>query len=58
MHNLNDFLQVLRNSLSNILPEFKIMHQCWNRALGRPMKGIKDKEKVDSEPEEPSTKGM
>ena len=61
VHNLKDFLQMLRESLSKILPEFKIMHQCWNRALGRSIKGIKNEgkeEKSDSETEELSTTGM
>ena len=61
MHNLKDFVQILRESLSKILPEFKLMHQCWNRDLGRSIKGIEDKEveeKDDSKTEESSTKGM
>ena len=61
VHNLTDFLQILRESLSKILPPFKIMHQCWNRALGRSFKGMENKEieeKSEAKTKEPSTEGM
>ena len=37
----------LRISLSKVLPEFKLLLHCWNKGLGRPVKGSEVKESVD-----------
>lgn len=49
IHNLTAFLPAFREALSKHLPEFRVMHQCWNRAIGISMKG--KIEKSDSEDE-------
>ena len=53
VHNLTAFLPAFREALSKNLPEFRVMHQCWNRAIGISMKRVRkmDKEKSDSEEE-------
>ena len=54
VQNLTEFVPAFREALSKTLPEFRVMHQCWNRALGRSVKGIvktDTEEKGDSEDE-------